>query len=53
MNKIKNIYKHNKKIIILSIILIIIINLFTNPYYFLSLFNKTKPITYNTNNITF
>ena len=45
MKKIKN------KTIIINIIIILLLNIFTNHNYFLSLFNKTNPITYNQNNI--
>lgn len=46
MNKIKEIIKKNKKLIIISIISIILVNLFSNTYYIISLFNKTDPILY-------
>lgn len=46
-----NIIKKNKKNILITILLTILINLLSNSYYLISLFNKTKPITYNENNI--
>ena len=44
--------KINKKKLIINIIIILLINIFTNYNYFLSLFNKTTPIIYNQNDIT-
>lgn len=46
MNNIKQSIKNNKKIILISIILIIIFNLLSNTNSIISMFNKTKPITY-------
>lgn len=44
--------KINKKRLIINIIIILILTIFTNYNYFLSLFNKTNPIIYKTDDIT-
>lgn len=49
--KIKKFIKNNKKTIFTYILLIILINIFSNYQFILSLFNKTDPITYNNTNI--
>ena len=46
MNNIKNIIKNNKKILIITTIMTIIINLISNYNFIITIFNKTKPITY-------
>lgn len=47
MNNIKFFIKKNKKLILIYLLFIITINLLLNHNFVLSLFNKTKPIIYN------
>ena len=51
MINLKKIIKNNKKIILIAIILVIITNLLSNTNYIISLFNKTKTISYKEDNI--
>lgn len=47
MNTIKSFIKKNKKILTIYLIFLITINLLLNYGFILSLFNRTKPTTYN------
>lgn len=53
MKKFKLLIKNNKKIILISITLIIIFNIISNIYSIISMFNKTEPTTYELNEIIF
>ena len=46
MNKIKKIIKNNKLYLIILSIILILFNIISNTYFFISIFNNSKPITY-------
>ena len=46
MNKIKKIIKNNKIYLIILSIILILFNILSNKYFFISLFNNSKPINY-------
>lgn len=47
MNNIKSFIKNNKKILLIYLLFLTIINILLNHNFVLSLFNKTNPIIYN------
>ncbi len=51
MNRFIEMLKRDRKILILSLILVLIVNLIFNYTFLISLFNKTEPIIYNLGDI--